>query len=76
MILKEVLNSVKDRISKDEKQRNEIGKIIRFKTKEMNKIKKNQQEAFLDKTFKRIKGEDENIISPTTKSSARAFKRK
>tara|TARA_A100001011_G_C14235689_1_gene810908 strand:+ start:796 stop:1026 length:231 start_codon:yes stop_codon:yes gene_type:complete len=76
MILKEVLDSLKERMNQKEKQKKAMINIMRKKGKEMRNIKKSQQNAFLDKTFKRIKGEDEQKVSPSSKHPSKAFNRK
>ena len=76
MILKEVLMSLKERMSKEDKQKKVMANIVKKKAKEMRDIKKSQHEAFLEKTFKRIRGEDENKVSPSSKHPARAFNKR
>ena len=76
MILREVLESVKDRMAREEKQKNAIKKVMQMKQRVYEKDMENRIVSTNEKNMKRIKGENPYEISPTTKSSARAFRKK
>jgi len=76
MILREILESVKDRMAREERQKNAIKKVMQMKTRVYEKDMEDRISATNEKNMKRIKGEDPYQVSPTTKSSARAFKKK